>query len=195
VQVHTVSPESLQLSVPATGRLAARESVDLVSELSRRLKRVRFQEGTQVKKGDVLFELDASDLHAQLAQLRVQVELGRVSAERQATLSKEGLGSLQEAQTAQAEYDALQAQQRVLEVTLSKATLRAPFAGTVGLRRVSEGAWLSPSTVLVTLHDTSQLKLDFTLPERYAKLLSTGKTVNFRAEGHTEALVGTIVAF
>jgi membrane fusion protein (multidrug efflux system) len=195
VSVLEVQPETLALSVPATGRLLAREAVDLVSELSRNLLRVRVEEGARVKRGDVLFELDARDLRAQLERLRVQTELAQVNSSRQATLASEGLASQQDAQTARAEFDALEAERKVLEVTLNKTLIRAPFDGVIGLRRVSEGAWVSPNTVLVSLHDTSRLKLDFTLPERYASLIGAGKRLKFRAEGHPGPLEAVVTAF
>lgn len=195
VDVYLVKPETLEIAVPATGRLLARESIDLVSEVSRRLLRIHVQEGKQVKKGELLFELDSAELRAQLGQLSVQLDLAKITAERQQKLLAEGLASEGEAQAAQARHDELLAQKRVIEVTLSKTVIRAPFAGTVGLRRVSEGAWVSSSTVLVSLHDTTQLKLDFSLPERYASLVAPGKAFHFRAEGRGEVFSGTIVAF
>jgi membrane fusion protein, multidrug efflux system len=165
VDVITVAQESFELRVQATGTLLARESVELVSELNRRLSKVRADEGAQVKKGQVLFELDAADLNAELGRLEVQARLAKVTLDRSQKLSSEGLSTQQELDTAQANLDAAAAQRRVLGVTLSKTVIRAPFSGTLGLRRVSEGAWVSPSTVLATLQDTSTLKLDFTLPE------------------------------
>jgi membrane fusion protein, multidrug efflux system len=195
VQFIELRPETVELSVPASGRLLANESVDVVSELSRRLKRVRVTEGSQVKRGDVLFELETDDLSAQLAQLNVQVRLAKVNNERQITLSAEGLSPTSETLATQAEYDALLAQRQALQVTLAKAIIRAPFAGTVGLRQVSEGAWVSPSTVLVSLQDTTRLKLDFNVGERYAGILGSGKQVRFRVEGRPEVFVAEVTAF
>jgi membrane fusion protein, multidrug efflux system len=195
VQVYRVSPETVTLTVPATGRLLAKEAVDLVSELSRRLVRVRVEEGSVVARGDVLFELDSAELVAQLAQLNVQLSLAKINAERGTTLAAEGLLAAQEAQKSQAEYDAMLAERRVLQVTLDKTKIRAPFAGTVGLRRVSEGAWVTPSTVLVSLHDTSQLKLDFSISEKYAGMINPGSEVTFRAQGRPEVFVARVTAF
>jgi membrane fusion protein (multidrug efflux system) len=79
-------------------------------------------------------------------------------------------------------------------VTLSKTVIRAPFSGTLGLRRVSEGAWVSPSTVLATLQDTSTLKLDFTLPERYGGLVALGSEFQFKVSGSGETYKGKVLA-
>ena len=194
VQVVTVKPEPLEVQVPATGTLLGRESVELVSELSRRLLRVHAEEGTSVRKGDVLFELDAADLRAELGKLEVQTRLAQATLDRTEKLHQEGLTNQQELELARARYDELGSEKQVLLVTLSKTLIRAPFAGTIGLRRVSEGAWVSPSRLLATLQDTSSLKLDFSLPERYAGSVRAGGTFRFRVEGRAEPFTGKISA-
>jgi membrane fusion protein (multidrug efflux system) len=194
VEVYTVQPESLEVQVTATGTLLGRESVQIVSELSRRLVAVRAEEGLRVEKGAVLFELDATDLQADLAKLDVQARLAQATLDRTALLSAEGLSNRQELDLARARVEEATAERQALRVTLAKTLIRAPFAGTLGLRRVSEGAWVSPSTVLCTLQDTSALKLDFTLPERYAGAVSPGQTFRFRVEGRSKAYAGKVIA-
>jgi membrane fusion protein, multidrug efflux system len=194
VEVHTIQPEALEVQVTATGTLLGRESVQIVSELSRRLVAVHAQEGLRVAKGDILFELEASDLQAELAKLDVRARLAQATLERTALLAAEGLSNQQELDLAQARVAEAGAERQVLNVTLAKTLIRAPFAGTLGLRRVSEGAWMSPSTVLCTLQDTSALKLDFTLPERYAGAVSPGQSFRFRVEGRSESYAGKVIA-
>jgi membrane fusion protein, multidrug efflux system len=194
VAVHTVVPEAFEVQAPATGTLFARESVEIVSELARRLVKVRAEEGRFVRAGDVLFELDSADLRAQLNKAAVQARLARVTLERTEKLASEGLSNQQELDLAKGHTDELIAERQLLEVTLDKTMIRAPFSGRLGLRRVSEGAWLSPNTVLSTLQDTSALKLDFTLPERYAGAVSQGSAFRFRVEGKGESFTGKITA-
>ncbi|HWO10639.1 MAG TPA: efflux RND transporter periplasmic adaptor subunit [Polyangiaceae bacterium] len=194
VEVWRVAAEPLEVQVTATGTLLGREAVELVSELSRRLARVRAEEGARVRQGEILFELDASDLHAELAKLEVQARLARATLERTERLSAEGLSNQQELDLAHARVDEAHAERRALRVTLDKTLIRAPFAGTLGLRRVSEGAWVSPSTVLSTLQDTASLKLDFTLPERYAGAVRQGGEFRFRVEGRAETFTGRVAA-
>lgn len=194
VEVVVLDPRPLEVQVPATGRLLAREAVEIVSELSRRLVRVRAVEGTAVKKGDVLFELDAQDIEAELSRLEVQARLAKATLDRTAKLLGEGIANQQDFDLARARYDELSAQRRLSEVTLSRTLIRAPFAGELGLRRVSEGAMVSPNTVLATLQDTSSFKLDFTLPERYAGLVQNGGVFRFHVEGRGERFTGRIIA-
>jgi membrane fusion protein, multidrug efflux system len=194
VEVYTVQAEAFEVQVPATGTLLARESVEIVSELARRLVKVRAEEGRFVRQGDVLFELDAADLRAELNKAAVQARLARATLERTRKLATEGVSNQQDLDVAQGRADELVAERELLEVTLSKTQIRAPFSGRLGLRRVSEGAWLSPSTVLTTLQDLSSLKLDFTLPERYAGAVRQGSAFRFRVEGKGEPFAGKISA-
>lgn len=194
VDVYTLAPEAFEVQVPATGTLLARESVEIVSELSRRLVKVHAEEGRSVRQGDVLFELDAADLRAELAKTAVQTRMAQVTLERTQKLATEGLSQQQELDLARARVDELGADRTLLEVTLSKTLIRAPFAGRLGLRRVSEGAWLSSNTVLSTLQDSSSLKLDFTLPERYAGAVAQGGVFRFRVDGKGEGFSGKISA-
>jgi membrane fusion protein (multidrug efflux system) len=195
VELHTVQPESLEIAIPATGSLRARESVELVSELSRRLIRVRAVEGASVTKGAVLFELDVADTRAELARLEVQTRVAQTTLDRQKKLMAEGISTAIELEAAQGRVDELHAERKLREVTLSKAQIRAPFSGTIGLRHVSEGAWVSPTTPLVTLQDTRTLKLDFTLPERYASLIKKDQSFRFNVEGRPTQETGIVRAF
>ena len=194
VEVYTVQPEAFEVQVPATGTLLARESVEIVSELARRLLKVRAEEGRFVHAGDVLFELDSADLRAELNKAAVQARLARATLERTQSLASDGIANQQELDLAKGRTEELVAERELLEVTLSKTQIRAPFSGRLGLRRVSEGAWLSPNTVLSTLQDTSALKLDFSLPERYAGAVSQGGAFRFRVEGKGQSFTGKISA-
>lgn len=194
VNVHEVTPSQLRITAPATGTVLARESVELVSELSRRLRRVHMVEGASVKKGALLFELDASDLHAARARLRVQHRLAKLTFERQEKLLAEGVSSQEQYEQARSRKDELEAEMRSISVDVSKTRIVAPFAGTLGLRNVSEGAWVTPATKLATLQDTSTLKLDFTLPERFASAVRAEAEFTFRVAGSGQDHKGRIVA-
>lgn len=194
VDVQELASEPYEAIIPATGTLLARESVEIVSELNRRLVRIHAKEGARVKKGALMFELDRADLDAELGRLQVQIRLATTNSERMKALHAGGMASQQELEQSQAELDNLEAQRKVLAVTSSKTKLLAPFAGTLGLRRVSEGAWVSPNTVLATLHDTTTLKLDFTLPERYAGFVRLGLEFRFQVAGQSQPLKGKVLA-
>jgi len=191
-----VAPSAIQETVQTVGTLAANESVDVVSELSRRLVAVRVEEGTVVEEGALLFQLDDADLRSELAKLEARRRLAARTEERQRELlafEKKAL-SQQAYDEAIANLRTIEAELAALRVTLAKTEIRAPFRGRVGLRRVSEGAWLTPATVLTTLQDTSRIKIDFTLPERHASAVRIGQTFRFRVAGRGDDFEGTVIA-
>jgi membrane fusion protein (multidrug efflux system) len=180
----------------AVGTLHANESVQIVPELSRRLVRAHVAEGARVEKGELLFELDSSDLRASLDELQARRDMAANTVERQRELMREEARALsgQDRDQALADLRAIEAQLEGVRVTLAKTQIRAPFAGTVGLRRASEGAWVTPETLLTTLQDTSRIKIDFSLPERFAGELAVGQEVSFRSSGGAEAWTARVLA-
>jgi membrane fusion protein (multidrug efflux system) len=157
---------------------------------------VHVVEGTEVEAGALLFKLDDADLQAQLAELEVRRGMAARTAERQRVLlsyDKKAL-SQQAFDQAQADLQAIEAQIAALRVTLAKTEIRAPFRARAGLRRVSEGAWITPETPLTTLQDTSRIKIDFSLPERYAGAVRIGQPFTFEITGRAERFEGTVVA-
>jgi membrane fusion protein (multidrug efflux system) len=178
------------------GTLAANESVDVVPELSRRLVSVDVAEGSEVEAGQRLFQLDDADLRAQLAQLEARRKLAARTEQRQRALleyEKKAL-SQQAYDQAVADLEAIEAEIAALRVTLAKTEIRAPFRARVGLRRVSEGAWVTPETLLTTLQDTSRIKVDFSLPERYAGAVGIEQPFTFRVAGRGDDFAGHVIA-
>jgi membrane fusion protein (multidrug efflux system) len=195
-EAYEVRPRAVRDTVRTVGTLLANESVTVVAELSRRLVGVHVAEGTQVEAGDLLFKLDDADLRAQLGELEVRRRLASRTAERQRALlafDKKAL-SQQAFDQAEAELAQIEAQIAALKVTLAKTEIRAPFRALAGLRRVSEGAWITPETPLITLQDTSRMKIDFTLPERYAGAVAIGQEFGFEIAGSGERFSGTVAA-
>src|SRR5690606_23513014 len=150
----------------------------------RRLVRIHAEEGAAVKEGEVLYEVDGSDLAARHARLKVQRDLARRVLERREKNSGSGAVSPHEIDVARTELAALEAEMREIAVQLGKTRIRAAFSGVLGTRRVSEGTWLTPDVVITTLYDTSRFKIDFTLPERYADQLTIGGRFAFEVSGH-----------
>ncbi len=179
VDVVTLAAETHTVSVAATGELLPAEAVDVVSELSRRLVRVRAEEGARVAKGDVLFEVDASDLYARRARLVVARDLNKRILARREAHAHGGAITAHELDVGRTEVAAVEAEIREVDVELDKTRIRAPFDGVLGTRNVSVGAWVTASYVLTTLYDTSRFKLDFTLSEHHAAHLVVGGTFTF----------------
>lgn len=191
---HVVTSKPRSATVPTVGTLAANEYVKVVSEISRRLVKVHVEEGAVVKKGALLFSLDSSDLGADIKRLEVKRKLLRSNEARSKQLLSQNLVSQAEYDRVKSELDEITAEIGTRGVTLAKTRIRAPFAGKVGLRRVSAGAWVTPETVLTTLSDTSKLKVDFALPERYAADVKVGHEFFFRVAGRPERFKGQVIA-
>lgn len=194
VEILTLTAEAFAVPVPATGTLMPKESVALVSEVSRRLVRIHAKEGERVEKGAVLFELDAQDARAEHKRLTIQLNLAKRTAERQTELLRESVGSAAEADQATTAVANLEATLHAVDVELNKSVIRAPFSGVLGLRQVSEGAWVTPNTPLITLEDTSELKVDFQIPERHARAVKPGGAFSLQIEGQPQALTGHVIA-
>ena len=191
---YIVELQTVRETVPSLGTLRANESVTIVAESSRRVVAIHFEEGAGVRKGDLLFKLDDAALRADLMRLEGRHGLAVATEARQADLMAQKLVSTQDYDRARSELQAIMGEIEVLKVQLAQTEIRAPFAGRVGLRRVSDGAYVSSNTVLTTLQDVSQLKLDFTLPERYSADVRKGQTFTFGVEGRPGTYTGRVAA-
>jgi membrane fusion protein (multidrug efflux system) len=195
-EAQVVTAGAVRDVVRTVGSLAANEAIDVVPELSRRLVAAPVAEGTAVEEGALLFKLDDADLRAELAQLEARQRLAARTEARQRKLLEYDQKALSQQAYDQAvsELDSVEAEMAALRVTLAKTEIRAPFPARVGLRRVSEGAWVTPETKLTTLQDTSRIKIDFTLPERHAGAIAVGQPFRFRVAGQGEPLEGRVLA-
>lgn len=164
------------------GTLRANESVEIVSEISKKVVAVYLDEGSFVSKGQLLFKLDDADIAAKIRKLEIDEKLACTNEARQkAQLSKGGISQEQYDATLN-HLNAIRADIEILKVDLAKTEIRAPFAGKIGLRFVSEGALVSPNMVLASLQDVSRIKIDFSVPERYANDLHEGSSISFTTD-------------
>lgn len=194
VQVHVLAPGSLSNVVATSGTLLANEQVDLQSEVDGRVSAISFQEGTPVKAGQVLVRINDDDLQAQLRKARADLQLAQATAERQARLL-EVKGISQEAFDAtRAQLAGKQAEVDNLQALIAKTTIRAPFSGVIGLRHISVGSFVAPNTLIASLSQLDPVKLDFSLPERYGRLVKKGNPVEFTLEGDTAVHEAVIYA-
>ena len=191
-EVYQVKSAPFAQSLTTVGTLRANEAVTLVSELSRRLVKVHIQEGSSVAKGDLLFKLDDSDLTAELAEIEARLQLATINKARVDTLLPRKAISQQEFDSTTTELNLLIAQKATQAVKVEKTEIRAPFAGRVGVRQVSEGAFVTSTTPLITLQDVSSIKVDFPLPERYASEVKVGQKFTFTVAGNGRVFEGKV---
>lgn len=180
--------------IEVNGTVLSEEMIELHPEVGGRLTYLNIPDGAMVAAGTVLARINDADLQAQLQQQKVQLELAEKTEQRlKKLLEVNGVD--------QASYDAALSQVNlynaninVLRAQIDKTVIRAPFAGRLGLRLVSEGAYVSPSTAIGTLQQTDKIKIDFSVPEAYENLVKTGKTVSIRTNSSIEEIKATISA-
>lgn len=155
------------------------EEADLTFEASGKVTDIFFREGEFVGKGMLLAKINDAPLQAQLKKLESQTKLYQDRVYRQQQLLERDAVSQETYETAVTEYNKLMADIDLVKANIAQTELRAPFDGRLGLRSVSEGAFVSPSTPITTLSMTNMLKLDFTVPESYSTEIGPGTRVKF----------------
>lgn len=191
-EVFEVKATPMENTVSTVGTLRANEAVDIVPELTKRLAKIEVAEGAAVEKDQILFILDDADLKAEIAEIEARLNLAQANRTRTETLLPERAISRQEFDLARAEVEIFKAQKVTKEVELARTRIRAPFAGRIGIRQVSEGALLKPETVLTNLQDLSRIKVDFPLPERYSGEVKTGQKFTFTVAGNARVFEGEV---
>ncbi len=180
--------------IEVNGTVLSEEMISLYPEVSGRLIYLNIPDGAHVKAGTVLARINDADLQAQLQQQNVQLELAAKTEQRlKQLLAVNGVD--------QATYDAALSQVNlynaninILKAQIDKTVIRAPFSGSLGLRLVSEGAFVSPSSLIGTLQKTDRVKIDFSVPEAYESMVKPGKIVEIETNTVKEKLTATISA-
>lgn len=168
----------------AVGSLIAEDSVIIRPELDGRITSLPFQEGQAVKAGAKLVELDSSEYVAQAAQVRADLHTEVQRLKRTRDLSVQGFLSKDALDVQAGTVERLQARLDEVQSRLSKATIRAPFSGIVGLRQVSPGAYVKAGNDIVRLDNLETLKVDFRVPETYLSRLAPNQEVAVRLDAY-----------
>ena len=189
-KVGTVTSE-----VTAVGTLLANESVVIRPEVAGRVTAIHFNEGQAVASGARLVSLDATEVQAQLAASRADERLTEQRAERAGELFKKNFISQQALDDAREAYKKATAQRQENEARAAKTEIRAPFAGIVGLRQVSAGAYLKAGEDIVRLDKIDAMKLDFRVPEVYLGRIRRDQPVAVRVDAFPgERFAGRVYA-
>lgn len=189
-----VQPKNLDNNILASGTLLANEEVELHPEVSGKIISLNLNEGTAVAKGALLVKLFDADLQATLKKLNAQKETAeKTEARLKQLLAINGVGQ-QEYDNALTQLNGIRADIEYTNAQISKTELRAPFSGIIGLRNVSEGAYVSPATTVATLQQIDPLKIDFTVPEKYFSSVSRNDVVKFTIDGSDEIFSGKVFA-
>ena len=186
VDVIVAEPQIITNHIEVNGTVVANEYVDLHPEASGRIIYLNVPEGKQVQAGTVIARVNDADLRAQIAKSKVQLDLAQKTEERyRQLLDVNGIN--------QSDYDAAlntvngyKADIEYYQAMLDKTVIRAPFSGVVGLRQVSLGAYVSPTTLIATIQQLDKIKIDFTLPEEYGNIIKKGGLVDVEVDAASQ---------
>ena len=194
VEAYVVIPKVLSQDIEMPGSLIAAEETELHPEVAGRVTGIYFTEGSYVNQGKPIVKLYDGDLQAQLSKLKVQLKVAQQTAQRYEALLKINGVSQQEYENFKLSVNNIQADINIVQTGIARTLLRAPFSGRLGLRNISMGAYISPATAVTTLRKVNQLKLEFTVPEKYGSEMKIGNTVQFSIEGGQKGYSARIIA-
>lgn len=194
VETATIKPEAFAAGLSTVGSLRADEQVTMRPETPGRITRIHFTEGSRVGAGQVLFSLDDAIARAALNEASANLENSRRISTRAGQLSKDRLIAQGDVDTARAAFAVDQARVQSARTALSKMSLRAPFAGQVGLREVSVGEYVNAGQPLVTLVRLDPIEVDFSVPETALADLETGQRLSVTVDAYPNDRFGGEVA-
>jgi len=181
VEVDTIGLRQFSTRLEALGTASANESVTIIAPVSKRIRKILFEDGAQVQAGALLVQLENAEELAQLQEDRVDLEKERRNLARIKTLRQKNVVSMEELDNQQSSTQAAEARLAAAQARLKDLAITAPFAGVLGIRRVSPGALVNSGTVITTLDDLDLIKVDFTVPERRLGDIKIGQTIEARS--------------
>lgn len=195
VDITIAAAQIVDKVIEVNGSVVASEFVDIRPESNGRIVFLQIPEGKMVTAGTVLAKLNDADLQAQMQKIKVQLALATINEQRNyKLLEAKGIN--------QSDYDISLQQVNILKADIAytqslidKTVIKAPFAGQMGLKQVSLGAYISSASTIVTLQKVDQLKVDFTLPEIYQNYIKVGKNVSIESIANPGVkMIATIAA-
>jgi len=189
-----IKPVQMNEMKNSSGTVLPDEEVDLSFETSGKIVGINFREGTRVKKGDLLAKINDKPLQAQYLKLQAQLKLAEEKEFRQRSLLEKDAISRESYDQIATELQSLEADILLIQARITETELRAPFDGIIGLRLLSEGSYASPATKIVRLVKTSPLKIEFSIPERYASEVKPGFPIEFRIDGDSQIYKASVYA-
>ena len=195
VIVMVAQEETISNEIFSSGTLVPNEQVDLRSEASGIIKALYLKEGTLVNKGQLIAKIKDDDIRARLKKVAFEEDLATQIEARQKKLLDINAISKEEYDIAINKINILSADKDALLVSLSQTEVRAPFSGRIGLKNISVGAYVTPSTTITNLVQTQPIKVDFSIPEKYNNNLKVGRKVIISTDDDISLeLEATIVA-
>lgn len=194
VDAFLVQTRTISESIEVPGTIVADESTEIHPEVSGRITNLYVKEGAYAGKGTVLAKLYDADLQAQKRKLQVQMQIAQQTENRYQELQKIGGISKQDYDVTRLNVSNLRADLDIINTSIAKTVIRAPFSGKLGLKEVSTGAFVTPTSIITSIQKASGLRLDFNVPEKYTGLIKNGQLVNFTVEGSDKTFAAIVAA-
>jgi len=189
-----VKNQEVDNKIDVIGTILPNEKVDLKSETTGRITDILFKEDSKVHKGDLLVKIYDADLRAQLKKVRIQQELARKDEQRNKQLLDINGISQQVYDASVNVVESYGADADIIEAQIRKTEIRASFNGIIGLRNVSEGEYLSPTTLVASLQQIDPIKVEFDIPEKYSLYVNRGANIDFTVTGSDKVYRGKVYA-
>jgi membrane fusion protein (multidrug efflux system) len=194
VGVKIVEPQPLEKKIYATGTILANEEIELRSEIAGRVTQINFTEGAPVARGKLLVKINDADLQAKLSRLQAEKELADAEERRQRHLIDSKLASDREYDAAASRVKTLAADIQLINAEIAKTEIRSPIDGIVGLRWISNGGYVTTSTPIARVQQLDRVKIDFSVPEKYAATLKKNAEIDFSIAGSERQYKGVVYA-
>lgn len=176
VQAVPIKNRQVTQTIEAIGSAKAYESVIISANVTEYVASLHFEDGDRVKKNDILVELNSVEEQAKLAEAKARLKEAELQLERLNDLTKKKFASKAEYDTQKATVESTRAQVNQMKATLADRTILAPFDGILGFRMVSEGTLIEPGDRIVTLDMIEQLRVDFSIPEKFLGQVNSGQS-------------------
>ncbi|MFI5218973.1 MAG: efflux RND transporter periplasmic adaptor subunit [Bacteroidia bacterium] len=181
-----VKPQRFESVIKTNGTIYANEEAELRAEIAGKIIMINFKEGGTVNEGDLLVKINDADLQANLRKQNAQLKLANDKLARQSKLVEIGGISREEYEMNQTELSNIQSDIDFTKAQIAKSQIHAPFSGNIGLKNISEGNYITQSTVIATIQQLNPVKIDFTVPEKYLSYLGKGSKIKF-STGESES--------
>lgn len=182
--------EPLQLA----GTLLPLEETEIHPEVNGRVVGLYINEGTNIGKGALMIKLFDGDLQAQLKKLKVQLQIAEKTEERSKELLKISGISQQDYDLTFLQVSNIKADIELIQTNIAKTEIRAPFSGKIGFRNISMGAYITPATIVTVIRQINQLRLQFSIPEKYSSKIAMGQLIPFSVAGSKQKYLAKVYA-
>ena len=194
VRVYIAENETFSNQIFATGSVLANEEVMLRPEISGRIAELQLNEGQRVRKGELLVKINDSELQAELRRAEYRKNLAEIREQRMKSLVERNAIAQEEYDTALNELNVVLAEIELINARIDQTEIRAPFDGVVGLKNVSVGGYITPNSEIASFQSLEQIKIDFSVPERYSNAIQRNQQFRFNRQGSANTYEGSVFA-